>query len=47
MDWMDLFRRAPADRPLPKAGCSIAFFVMLGLMLAVLGVMYVKYRMQG
>jgi hypothetical protein len=35
------------DRPLPKRGCSWAFFVFLGLLTLGVVVMYVWYRFRG
>ncbi len=32
------------DRPLPKRGCSWAFFIFLALILIFLAVMYIKYK---
>ena len=32
------------DRPLPKKGCSIAFYALLLLIVALCAVMYVRYR---
>lgn len=32
------------DRPLPKRGCSWAFYIFLVLLLIFLAVMYFKYR---
>ena len=32
------------DRPLPKAGCSWAFYIVLLLLIAYLVIMFVKYR---
>ena len=34
------------DRPLPKSGCSWAFFIFLGLLTLGLVVMYILYRQQ-
>lgn len=34
------------DRPLPKPGCSWAFFIFLGLLTLGLVVMYILYRQQ-
>ena len=42
IDWQSFLRRK--DRPLPKAGCSWAFYIALGLMIAYLIVMFIKYR---
>mgnify|MGYP003294524052 CR=1 FL=1 len=32
------------DRPLPKAGCSWAFFIFLGLLTLGLAAMYILYK---
>ena len=32
------------DRPLPKAGCSWAFYIVLLLMIVYLVVMFVRYK---
>lgn len=45
MDWTNLFRRAP-EKPLPKAGCSIAFYLMLLVLVVFLGTMYIMYKSQ-
>ncbi|MBO7576709.1 MAG: hypothetical protein J6T03_04480 [Bacteroidales bacterium] len=42
IDMARLFMRK--DRPLPKPGCSWAFFVFLGLLTIGLVVMYLLYR---
>ena len=34
------------DRPLPKLGCSWAFFIFLGLLTLGLVVMYIMYKNQ-
>lgn len=34
------------DRPLPKPGCSWAFFIFLGLLTLGLVVMYIMYKNQ-
>lgn len=44
LDWQWLLRRK--ERPLPKAGCSWAFYGALLLTVAYLVVMFVKYRQQ-
>lgn len=41
-DWHTLLRRK--DRPLPKAGCSRAFYIVLLLMVIYLVVMFLKYK---
>lgn len=41
-DWHTLLRRK--DRPLPKAGCSWAFYILLLLMVIYLVVMFLKYK---
>lgn len=33
------------ERPLPKRGCSWAFYLFLALLLVMLAVMYIRYRM--
>ena len=43
-DWKRLLLRK--DRPLPKAGCSWAFYIVLILMIVYLIVMFVKYKNQ-
>lgn len=40
--WARLFTRK--DRPLPKPGCSWAFYIFLALILVFLAVMYIKYK---
>ena len=42
IDMARLFMRK--DRPLPKPGCSWAFFIFLGLLAIGLVVMYLLYR---
>lgn len=34
------------DRPLPKPGCSWAFFIFLGLLALGLAIMYMMYKTQ-
>ena len=34
------------DRPLPKPGCSWAFFIFLGLLTLGLAIMYMMYKTQ-
>lgn len=34
------------DRPLPPSGCSVAFFVVLGLLAVGLLIMYIIYKFQ-
>lgn len=34
------------DRPLPPSGCSVAFFVVLGLLTLGLIIMYIIYKQQ-
>lgn len=41
-DWHTFLRRK--DRPLPKAGCSWAFYIVLLLMVIYLVVMFLKYK---
>ncbi len=43
-EWKRLFLRK--DRPLPKAGCSWAFYIFLLLLAAFLVVMYIRYKNQ-
>ena len=43
-DWKRLLLRK--DRPLPKVGCSWAFYIVLILMIVYLIVMFVKYKNQ-
>ncbi|MBR4176369.1 MAG: hypothetical protein IKP34_04810 [Bacteroidales bacterium] len=43
-DWKRMLLRK--DRPLPKAGCSWAFYIVLLLMVIYLIVMFVKYQKQ-
>lgn len=42
IEWARLFMRK--DRPLPKRGCSWAFFIFLGLLTLGLIVMYLLYN---
>lgn len=42
LDWKSLLRRK--DRPLPKAGCSWLFYIVLLLIFAYLTIMYIKYK---
>ncbi len=42
IEWARLFMRM--DRPLPKRGCSWAFFIFLGLLTLGLIVMYLLYK---
>ncbi len=44
IDWKRMLLRK--DRPLPKAGCSWAFYIVLLLMVIYLIVMFVKYQKQ-
>lgn len=44
IDWRRLLMRK--DRPLPKAGCSWAFYIVLLLLTAYLVFMFVKYKQQ-
>lgn len=41
-DWGSLFRRK--DRPLPPRGCSVAFYIFLLLLFALLIVSYILYK---
>ena len=41
-DWKRLFLRK--DRPLPKAGCSWAFYIVLLLLIVYLIIMFAKYK---
>ena len=41
-DWKRLLLRK--DRPLPKAGCSWAFYIFLALLITYLIVSFVKYK---
>jgi len=41
-DWLTFLRRK--DRPLPKTGCSWAFYIVLLLMVIYLVVMFLKYK---
>lgn len=34
------------DRPLPKRGCSVAFFIFLAILVAILIVYYIIYKQQ-
>lgn len=43
-DWKRMLLRK--NRPLPKAGCSWAFYIVLLLMVIYLIVMFVKYQKQ-
>lgn len=43
-DWKRMLLRK--DRPLPKAGCSWTFYIVLLLMVIYLIVMFVKYQKQ-
>ena len=40
--WLTFLRRK--DRPLPKADCSWAFYIVLLLMVIYLVVMFLKYK---
>lgn len=40
-DWSRLFVRK--DRPLPKRGCSWAFYIFLALLTLALVIMYIQY----
>ena len=42
IDWQSLLRRK--DRPLPKAGCSWAFYLFLLLLMLFLVIMYFIYN---
>lgn len=42
IDWRRLLLRK--DRPLPKAGCSWAFYIVLLLLIAYLVVMFIRYN---
>lgn len=42
IEFARLFMRK--DRPLPKPGCSWAFFIFLGLLTLGLIIMYAKYK---
>ena len=42
IDFARVFMRK--DRPLPKRGCSWAFFIFLGLLTIGVAVMYVLYK---
>lgn len=41
-DWQSFLRRK--DRPLPKAGCSWAFYIVLLLIIVYLIAMFIKYK---
>lgn len=41
-DWKRLLVRK--DRPLPKAGCSVAFYLLLVVLMVYLVLMYCKYK---
>lgn len=41
-DWHSFLRRK--DRPLPKAGCSWAFYIVLLLIIVYLIAMFIKYK---
>jgi hypothetical protein len=41
-EWKRLLLRK--DRPLPKAGCSWAFYIVLLLLMVFLAVMFIKYK---
>ena len=43
-DWSRLFVRK--DRPLPKRGCSWAFYIFLALLTLALVIMYIQYSRQ-
>ncbi len=43
-DWKRMLMRK--DRPLPKAGCSLAFYIALILIVIYLIVMFIKYQKQ-
>ena len=42
IDWRRVLMRK--DRPLPKAGCSWLFYILLLLLVAYLVIMYIKYK---
>lgn len=42
IDWQNFLRRK--DRPLPKAGCSWAFYIVLLAIIAYLIIMFLKYK---
>ena len=44
IDWQRLLTRK--DRPLPKAGCSWVFYIVLILLIAYLVWMFLKYNNQ-
>ena len=41
-DWRRLLLRK--DRPLPKAGCSWAFYILLAAIIVYLVIMFIKYN---
>ncbi len=44
IDWHRLLLRK--DRPLPKSGCSVAFYIVLLLLFVFLAFFYIRYRQQ-
>ena len=42
IDWHRLLLRK--DRPLPKRGCSVAFYIFMALLLAALIIMWTVYK---
>lgn len=42
IDWQSFLRRK--DRPLPKPGCSWAFYIFLLLLIVFIIVMYLRYN---
>lgn len=44
IDWKSVFRRK--DRPLPKAGCSWAFYLFLLGLIVLFVFYYIKYKQQ-
>lgn len=44
LDWRRLLLRK--DRPLPKAGCSWAFYIALAAIIIYLIIMFLKYNSQ-
>lgn len=42
IDWGAIFRRK--DRPLPKRGCSWAFYIFMLLLLLFLAFMFMRYK---
>lgn len=42
VDWGSIFRRK--DRPLPKPGCSWAFYIVLTLLIIYLIVKFIEYK---